>query len=243
MMNKLLVCVISAACALGSFADAPARAPVKKGGKAANSGGLVLAPITGKRICVLNEQKIVSESTVRDVCKRITEITWVPLEVSDKPIEGSPVTITLIDSETEPRMLVAPEDGWSKLNLRKLLGDSPSESVTSTRLKKEMWRVFSYTMGAGNPIMQPALLRVVKSNAELDKHKQVEPYPDALTPIQTGANSWGLDRARIVTYRRACQEGWAHMPTNDIQRAVWEDVHALPTEPIKIKPESKPVKD
>ena len=40
-------------------------------------------------------------------------------------------------------------------------------------------------------------------------------------------------------YRKACEEGWAPAPTNDVQKAIWDKVHAMPTEPIKIKPETK----
>ena len=44
---------------------------------------------------------------------------------------------------------------------------------------------------------------------------------------------------RLTTYRKACEEGWANPPTNDVQKAIWDKVHALPTEPLKIKPEEK----
>ena len=32
-------------------------------------------------------------------------------------------------------------------------------------------------------------------------------------------------------------------PTNDVQKAIWDEIHAMPTEPIKIKPETKKVSD
>ena len=28
------------------------------------------------------------------------------------------------------------------------------------------------------------------------------------------------------TYRKACREGWAPAPTNDVQKAIWEDINA-----------------
>ena len=46
-------------------------------------------------------------------------------------------------------------------------------------------------------------------------------------------------REARVPYLVAVQEGWAPQPTNDVQKAIWDKVHALPTEPIKIKPEEK----
>ena len=44
---------------------------------------------------------------------------------------------------------------------------------------------------------------------------------------------------RRTVYRKACEEGWAPQPTNDVQKAIWDKVHAMPTEPLKIKPETK----
>ena len=45
----------------------------------------------------------------------------------------------------------------------------------------------------------------------------------------------GVRPAIYDTYDRACQEGWAPAPTNDVQKAIWDEVHEMPTEPIKIK--------
>ena len=47
----------------------------------------------------------------------------------------------------------------------------------------------------------------------------------------------------MVTYGRAVREGWAPAPTNEYQKAIWDKIHAMPTEPIKIKPETKKVAD
>ena len=44
---------------------------------------------------------------------------------------------------------------------------------------------------------------------------------------------------RRTTYLKACEEGWAAPPADKFQQAIWDKVHAMPTEPIKIKPEEK----
>ena len=49
--------------------------------------------------------------------------------------------------------------------------------------------------------------------------------------------------AEYVPYRKAVIEGWASSPTNEYQKAVWDKVHAMPTAPIKIKPETKKVRE
>ena len=44
----------------------------------------------------------------------------------------------------------------------------------------------------------------------------------------------GFSPAAVATYLTACSEGWAPAPTNDVQKAIWEKVHAIPKQPIKI---------
>ena len=46
-------------------------------------------------------------------------------------------------------------------------------------------------------------------------------------------------KIEVVSYQDACEMGVAPAPTNDVQKAIWDKVHAMPTEPIKIKPEEK----
>ena len=56
-------------------------------------------------------------------------------------------------------------------------------------------------------------------------------------------NALGFKPRRRLTYRRACQEGWAPAPTNEFQKAVWEQVKADkergPANPITIPPPNK----
>ena len=51
----------------------------------------------------------------------------------------------------------------------------------------------------------------------------------------------GVSTLRFATYWQACKEGWAPAPTNDVQKAIWDKVHSLPTAPLKIAPEPKKV--
>ena len=45
----------------------------------------------------------------------------------------------------------------------------------------------------------------------------------------------GVTPARKGIYEAACQQGWAPAPTNDIQKAIWDKVHAVPATPMKIE--------
>ncbi len=50
----------------------------------------------------------------------------------------------------------------------------------------------------------------------------------------------GIKQFTRTIYKKACEEGWAPAPTNDYQKAVWEQVKADkergPTSPITIPP-------
>ena len=49
-----------------------------------------------------------------------------------------------------------------------------------------------------------------------------------------------MTETKASTYRKACQEGWALAPTNDVQKAIWKEVHSIPDKPMTI--EYKPKK-
>jgi hypothetical protein len=46
---------------------------------------------------------------------------------------------------------------------------------------------------------------------------------------------FGVLPAQVSTYRKACVEGWAPPPANDVQKIIYTEVNSKPTEPIKIK--------
>ena len=54
---------------------------------------------------------------------------------------------------------------------------------------------------------------------------------------------YGITPWYQTTYHKAVEEGWAPAPTNEYQKAIWDKVHAMPTAPIKIKPETKKVRE
>ena len=58
---------------------------------------------------------------------------------------------------------------------------------------------------------------------------------DNISSMAQHLQKLGLTRERIVPYRKAVQEGWAPAPTNEYQKAVWDKVHALPKNPMKIE--------
>lgn len=44
--------------------------------------------------------------------------------------------------------------------------------------------------------------------------------------------AWLGEKTKIVM---AVEEGWGANPTNDVEKAIWDEVHALPDKPMQIK--------
>lgn len=205
-------------------------------------GGFLCAPVTGKVIRVINRQNALVaedvEKIVHDTCGTLNYIAEI---VAVDPSDGrTGARIELVEDDS-PTLLVAPEDFWSRVNVLRLTVDKPDVKLLRRRFIKEFWRAFAMALGAANSNYQPCLMRTVSSLDDLDGDDTLTPCPEPFDKIQRTGEKIGLVHPRRVSYKRACQEGWAPAPTNDVQKAIWEQVHSLPTEPIKIKPETKKV--
>lgn len=257
MNMKKMMAGIAAVLAVCAFSQETARprldTPQKRAAYArqrkieaiARQGGMLHAPSRGGCVRILNEQSRITPEYVAAVAEDISTATTVGIEVVGKlPDDGrTRAVLRVVERAGAPSILVSPEEMRGELNVARLLEDTPSGGLLEKRFRKELWRAFAMTLGAGNSIYQPCLMRTITSVAELDAISLLQPCPEVLDKIQRTADEQKLSRRRIVTYRTACREGWAPQPTNDVQRAIWDEIHAMPTEPIKIKPEAKKVSD
>ena len=164
-----------------------------------------------------------------------------PLAFAKKMLaERKPLMLIAIieGSDDLPALSVYPEERIGIVNADKLKGgDDPS--LPEMRVSKEVWRAIGFVGGLGfspaeNDIMQP-----IYTIKELDANRYPFIQPMNMARMQKMWKRFGVKKERRIPYRVAVQEGWAAQPTNDYQKAVWDEVHAVPTEPIKIKPEEK----
>lgn len=159
-----------------------------------------------------------------------------PLAFARKMLdERKPLMLVAIieGSEDLPALSVYPEERVGIVNADKLRGgDDPS--LPEMRVSKEVWRAIGFVGGLGfspaeNDIMQP--IYTVK---ELDANRYPFIQPMNMARMQGMWKRFGVKKERRIPYRVAVQEGWAAQPTNDYQKAVWQEVRALPEKPIKI---------
>jgi len=247
---KTLLLLTTVSITILGFAQQPA-APAPR--KVLRGDGLVIQPNTQKgKIAIVNCQKTVDRKVLSNVAKHWADFLRVNVFVTDgKPVDLSTVfeacksveanlRLFVIDSETIPTSIVyAPESNWCILNLHPIFADKPGEKLAAMRTSQETTRAFSLLSGAMNSSYPDSLMGPVTKPQLLDLN--VEPWRvpiDVIERFKAWYEANGIRPHRIVPYRKACVEGWAPAPTNDFQKAIWDKVHALPTEPIKIKPET-----
>ena len=174
------------------------------------------------------------------------------LKVRPKVVRGQSVTVETASSALKalnanaavfivtntalPRLVTASEEGWAIVNLCKLKAGEPSKESLEKRITVEVIRGLAQIFGSGNGGMS---MVAITSLADIDEI-QHPGFPAAAMKIcQPQMKKLGFEPRVTATYMVACKQGWAPAPTNAIQKAIWDKVHALPTAPIKIKPEEK----
>ena len=145
------------------------------------------------------------------------------------------IGVIVVDNPGLPALLGAPEEGWGMVNVAKLGGVDVDASTLAARTRREILRAFALAAGALYAVPGDFVLQPVSKPTELDRlHREcfgvaiLHVLPRTL-PI------FGVSQAQQASYRNACQQGWAPAPTNDVQRAIWDKVHAIPKNSMKIE--------
>ncbi len=204
---------------------------------------------TGK-IAFVDTQDVVPFEVVQKTAKTFADALGMNI-VAEKAPSGNPaeilkssganVAVVLVNDATTPVMLLAPEDHWGAVNVAKLVDDLPAEKAKAkfrpTRAYKEMVRAFSILCGGGSSQF-PGNMMNAPNLRQLDLTVDTIPA-DMVSYYMTYLKELGVTSREVTTYRRACREGWAPAPTNDVQKAIWDKVHQIPDKPIKIEFEKK----
>ncbi len=157
----------------------------------------------------------------------------------DKPL----LVVVVVDDCTDlPALSVFPEERIGIVNADKLKGGN-DPSAPEMRVDKEIWRAIGFIGGIGfsqqpNDIMQPYY-----TLKELDDNRYPFIQPMNMAKMYLMCRRFGVKKARRVPYRTAVKEGWAAAPTNDLQKAIWEEVKSEkergPSKPLTIPPPGK----
>jgi hypothetical protein len=220
-------------------------------------GGLIVQPGSRKGcIGFLNAQGKVDKDEITKVVKNLHRLLKQDMRVADASVKGLPtrkdvekagvsLAVFAVDDAALPALLAAPEERWALVNVAKLGEGLPKGAagnvLLTTRFRAEMMRAFSLVAG-GASSQYPNNIHAATELAQLDAMDADALTMDVILRCQNHLQKdLNVMPERVVTYRRARQEGWAPAPTNDVQKAIWDKVHEMPSAPIKIKPEVKKV--
>ena len=202
-------------------------------------------------MAVVNCQKRVDLSQIKDKLDNLRHISHMTLVETNGTFDLRDVklpkdvntAVFVVDDPALPPSLVAVERKWGMMNIASLLADEPDAAKTAKRLGKQFVRIASLTFGGGGTKYSGSPLQPVFEASDLDSVEGEGFTIDVVGAMSRNLGAMGFRAKRRLTYRRACQEGWAPTPTNEFQKAVWEQVKADkergPTNPITIPPPKK----
>lgn len=254
-MKKIALAFAALAFAATAFAveqrtpEQIARSRARRMAALAAKGGLVTKPQSGNLVRIVNAQKSVATDFIRQVAKDACTGFRVGLEVSDMEAGQNPfedvekalklpktgIALLVVNDPKLPVLLSAPENAWAILNVRTLDEDMPPRNVLDLRVRRELCRGLASACGVGLSYNRPCVMEPVYSKTDLDSLKMNMLGPEAISKMLDAAKLRGVMPTKVATYRQACAEGWAPSPTNDVQKAIWNEVHSVPKNPMKIE--------
>ena len=253
-MKRTLVIAAIAAAMSGVAADTPpfdfrrkAVTPEEKAQRKAyfekrfleHTGGKILRPGTRRgEVTYVNCQKRADSAWLEESREYMAAYSKFNVTMRDGTFDlASPkiygnASLFVVDDESLPPLLVAPESRWAVVNVAKLAKDA-KPAFFEARVKKELTRGFCLLCCAANSQFPRALTGGVTTPADLDK------FPDHHLPVDiekrmaSYMEPFGVTPAVMSTYRQACREGWAPPPENDYQKNVAEAVAREKAEILK----------
>lgn len=250
--SMMMLCAFSVAvCAFAEEVKTEADKEARKEAFLMRTGGRIARPGSLKgMIAVIDTQKKVASTNFAAVVRDLVGVTKLDVRYFAKE-PGCPeqlrtdckadLAVIVVDDEKAPTSLVALEDRWATVNVAKLgaglATDEAKVKFRDSRARKELYRVFSLLCGGGSSQFKGTLMNCATFN-EMDVCNEYMPM-DVIGCAKEYLQKFGVEPEVTAAYSQACREGWAPQPTNKYQKAAWDRIHALPTKPIKIVPESQ----
>lgn len=214
-------------------------------------GGLVPRQGTPQgRIAFVNAQKKIPIEEFKDTfAKNSSKVKgvdfWTTVEsvtVTNanqlRKVNNAQIAIFIVDVPDLPMSLIAVEEGWAIMNVRALQDEKTNAELLRHRSKNEFARVYGILCGGASSQFKSRIMNEVSKPADLNGCTDELPV-DVTAKMLTYLEAHGVKSQQLIPYRRAVQEGWAMPPTNDVQKAIWEQIHAIPDKPITIEYDPK----
>ena len=215
----------------------------------ADKGGWVSVPMAGPAIKLIDATgKGWALEGLEAVKANLDRFGLCPSEAVRKQLAGDALAegraaakescgvVMLVDgAEDAPLVAVYPEEHLALVNMTALLKGAGGSGVRQDRVEKLTWRAIGHLVGCGAPDGYTCVMKPARNMAELDAMPNKFIHPATFFKARPYFDMCGVTPARKGTYESAFQQGWAPAPTNDVQKAIWEKVHAVPATPMKIE--------
>lgn len=205
------------------------------------AGGFIKIEASGAQVRVVNAQGRIPLEVIQNEVDKLSQPLRYKIYTSSEKIEKGNAelwasqlllntnvasVIVVIDEEGRPPLVLAPEARWAILNVKALESKTTDNQTLRARFVKEFWRTYGFLMGGAYSDKDTCVMLPVFKPEDLDSLKLQTLGVEAVIKMRHYATSFGINPMRMQLYRKACEEGWAPKPTNELQRAVWEDVEA-----------------
>ena len=194
------------------------------------------------KIVYVNAQRRAKTEWMREQIEEINGKLHYDIDIIDgefsfpSPKLSGEANLFIIDDAAFPSLLAAPENRWVVVNVAGLAsGEGEKPQFFEARVKKELTRGFCLLAGAQDSGFKMSLMGCKTKPDELDTHVDSRLPVDVIRRFGPYLEGYGIMPEKVVTYRKACEEGWAPAPTSDVQKAIWDDTHSLPATPMKIE--------
>ena len=251
-MNRAVVVFVAAALAAAAWCEASG--PARRRPRGRPSGGLVTKAYTGRRVLVAAGAAAVPAGLVEEALEGVRRTSRLPVFAAEaggaapgwegavaaaKGLVrgGAAAAVVVADGGCPAALVAAPDEGWAVLDASALLAGADAARARG-RMSKGLWRAVAHALGVGGAAS--CVTGAARAPGGVDA-LPASPAPDTLNRMVDAAAARGAGLLSFASYRTACEEGWAPAPTNDVQREIWEKVHAVPDKPITI--EFDPKKD
>jgi hypothetical protein len=257
IMANMAVASLSAADTLSSVVDKEEQGRINREKFIKATGGFIIDKRNAVgHASIINSQKRLKKSFLKAKATALEKNVWFFVKYFEPsgPItlggirdavkeSGGKASVVLLEAENLPTLLVLPESRCAIVNVTELAKGCKDDAALEERATKEITRGFCFAFGSGYSSRAGGVMDPIISHDELDQILVDVIGLDILPAVSRSAEQFGIGRFKRTTYLKACEEGWAPAPTNDVQKAIWDKVHAMPTEPLKIKPETTKVNE
>ena len=169
---------------------------------------LKFPPVDGNHVLVANSSAIVTPSMLQHFHERMMPLVRIPTlytnTVAGKSVFGDVeelmkdekvrALILIVDSDTLPAILTAPESAWVVFNPRRHCTDLAEIEKNASRIDKELWRCFGYVLGCSNANFPSCVMKSVKTTEDLDSIKGKRLAPESFNKVFRHARFLGIER-------------------------------------------------